>query len=156
HARAVVVGGVLPCRADARPVAGDRRTAAAQARDRSVAAAADGRGSARCPAARRRAPRLRVHRLLRSAGAHATPAVAVTERYFAPCPRGLEEALATELGALGAHSVLTAEGGVGFAGSLELAYRANLESRLASRILWQVAHGRYRNEDELYRLANGV
>jgi putative N6-adenine-specific DNA methylase len=80
----------------------------------------------------------------------------VTERYFAPCPRGLEGALASELGALGAQFVAPAEGGVGFGGPLELAYRANLESRLASRILWQVAHGRYRNEDELYRLANGV
>jgi putative N6-adenine-specific DNA methylase len=80
----------------------------------------------------------------------------VTERYFAPCPRGLEAALATEVGALGAQFVTPTEGGVGFAGPIELAYRANLESRLASRILWQVAHGRYRNEDELYRLANGV
>jgi putative N6-adenine-specific DNA methylase len=80
----------------------------------------------------------------------------VTERYFAPCPRGLEAALATELSALGAQFVAPVEGGVGFAGPIELAYRANLESRLASRILWQVAHGRYRNEDELYRLANGV
>jgi putative N6-adenine-specific DNA methylase len=80
----------------------------------------------------------------------------VTERYFAPCPRGLEAALASEVDALGAQFVAPAEGGVRFAGPIELAYRANLESRLASRILWQVAHGRYRNEDELYRLANGV
>ncbi len=80
----------------------------------------------------------------------------MTERYFAPCPRGLEAALASEIGALGARSVAPAEGGVAFAGPIDLAYRANLESRLASRILWQVAHGRYRNEDELYRLANGV
>ena len=80
----------------------------------------------------------------------------MTERYFAPCPRRLEAALASEVDALGAHSVAPADGGVGFAGPIELAYRANLESRLASRILWQVAHGRYRNEDELYALANGV
>jgi putative N6-adenine-specific DNA methylase len=80
----------------------------------------------------------------------------VTERYFATCPRGLEAALASEIGALGAQFITPAEGGVAFAGPIELAYRANLESRLASRILWQVAHGRYRNEDELYRLANGV
>jgi putative N6-adenine-specific DNA methylase len=80
----------------------------------------------------------------------------VTERFFAPCPRGLEAALASEVGALGAQSVAAAEGGVGFAGSIDLAYRTNLESRLASRILWQVARGRYRNEDELYALANGV
>jgi putative N6-adenine-specific DNA methylase len=80
----------------------------------------------------------------------------VTERYFAPCPRGLESALASELLALGAEYLAPAEGGVGFAGPMELAYRCNLESRLASRILWQVAHGRYRNEDELFRLAHAV
>jgi len=80
----------------------------------------------------------------------------VTERFFAPCPRGLEAALASEMGAQGAQGVAATDGGVGFAGPIELAYRANLESRLASRILWQVAHGGYRNEDELYALANGV
>jgi putative N6-adenine-specific DNA methylase len=80
----------------------------------------------------------------------------VTERFFAPCPRGLEAVLAAELVALGATYPAPTDGGVGFAGPIELAYHANLESRLASRILWQVAHGRYRNEDELYRLAHGV
>jgi len=80
----------------------------------------------------------------------------MSERFFAPCPRGLEAALAAELTLLGGEFVNPAEGGVGFAGPIELAYRANLESRLASRILWQVAHGGYRNEDELYRLAQGV
>ncbi|MEO8306344.1 MAG: THUMP domain-containing protein [Betaproteobacteria bacterium] len=80
----------------------------------------------------------------------------MTERFFAPCPRGLEAALTSELVALGATYPAPAEGGVGFAGPIELAYLANLESRLASRILWQVAHGGYRNEDELYRLAHGV
>ena len=81
---------------------------------------------------------------------------ATHERFFAPCPRGLESALAAELAALGAEFVVPAEGGVGFAGPIELAYHANLESRLASRILWQVAHGGYRDEDELYRHAQSV
>jgi putative N6-adenine-specific DNA methylase len=80
----------------------------------------------------------------------------VSERFFAPCPRGLEAALAAELAALGGEFVTVAEGGVAFSGPLELAYHANLESRLASRILWQVGHGAYRNEDELYRLAHDV
>ena len=80
----------------------------------------------------------------------------MTERFFAPCPRGLEAALAVELSALGGEFVAPAEGGVAFSGSRELVYRANLESRLASRILWQVAHGRYRDEDDLYRLAHAV
>ena len=78
------------------------------------------------------------------------------ERFFAPCPRGLEAALAAELAALDASAIVAAEGGVGFAGARELAYRANLESRIASRILWQVAHGRYRDESDLYRLARDV
>ena len=38
-------------------------------------------------------------------------------------------------------------------GRIELAYRANLESRLASRILWQVGHGTYRDEHDIYALA---
>jgi len=80
----------------------------------------------------------------------------VSERFFAPCPRGLEAALAAELTAVGAGYVAPAEGGVGFSGPLELAYHANLESRLASRILWQVAHGACGSEDDLYRLAHGV
>jgi putative N6-adenine-specific DNA methylase len=78
------------------------------------------------------------------------------EGFFAPCPRGLETPLAAELTALGATFVTPTDGGVAFAGPLELAYHANLESRLASRILWRVAHGRYRNEDELYKLALAV
>ncbi|HET9764291.1 MAG TPA: THUMP domain-containing protein, partial [Casimicrobiaceae bacterium] len=63
------------------------------------------------------------------------------ERYFAPCPRGLEPALADELRDIGAEAITPAEGGVAFAGPLALAYRANLESRLASRILWRVGGG---------------
>src|SRR4051812_30078468 len=84
------------------------------------------------------------------------PARAAGDSFFAPCPRGLEAALVTELTALGASYVTPTEGGVSFAGPLELAYRANLESRLASRILWRVGHGRYRNEDELYALARSI
>lgn len=78
------------------------------------------------------------------------------DRFFTPCPRGLEAALATELTALEAQFVTPAEGGVAFAGPRELVYRVNLESRLASRVLWQVAHGRYRNEDDLYKLVQKV
>ena len=124
--------------------------------DRSRAAAADGHRAVRRPAAPRGARRVRRRRLLRRAGADAPAAAAVTERFFAPCPRGLETALAAELTALGGTFVAPAEGGVAFAGPLELAYHANLESRLASRILWQVAHGGYRDADELYALAKAI
>jgi putative N6-adenine-specific DNA methylase len=80
----------------------------------------------------------------------------MTERFFAPCPRGLEAVLAAELGPLGAHAVATAEGGVAFEGELALAYRANLESRIASRILWRVGGGAYRNEKDVHALARAV
>ena len=80
----------------------------------------------------------------------------MSERFFAPCPRGLEMALAAELTALGGAFIAAADGGVGFGGPIELAYHANLESRLASRILWQVAHGSYRNVDELYAIAQSI
>ena len=82
--------------------------------------------------------------------------MATTESFFATCPRGLEAGLAAEVTALGASYVTPTDGGVGFAGPLEIAYAANLESRLASRILWRVAHGRCRNEKELYALAQDV
>jgi putative N6-adenine-specific DNA methylase len=75
------------------------------------------------------------------------------ESYFAPCPRGLEGALASELGTLGAGDVAPTDGGVAFSGAFDLAYRANLESRLASRVLWRVGGGRYRDERDVYALA---
>ena len=79
-----------------------------------------------------------------------------TELFFAPCPRGLEGVLAAELGGLQGREVTPTDGGVAFAGSLDLAYRVNLESRIASRILWQVATGSYRNEADLYALVHAV
>lgn len=80
----------------------------------------------------------------------------MTERYFAPCPRGLEAELALELAELGAQNAAAAEGGVAFDGDLALAYRANLESRLASRILWRVGGGAYRNERDVHALARAI
>jgi putative N6-adenine-specific DNA methylase len=80
----------------------------------------------------------------------------VSERFFAPCPRGLEATLAGELTALGAQDVASVDGGVAFAGALDIAYSANLESRIASRILWRVAGDRYRNEHDVHALARSV
>lgn len=78
------------------------------------------------------------------------------ERFFAPCPRGLEAPLAAELAALAATEIVPTEGGVAFAGPMELVYRANLESRTASRILWQVARAGYRDEKDIYELVHGL
>ena len=79
-----------------------------------------------------------------------------TQRFFAPCPRGLEQVLAEELAALGAGEITAAEGGVGFSGPLPVAYAVNLHSRIASRVLWQVGSGRYRSEDDVYRGVNAL
>ena len=47
-------------------------------------------------------------------------------------------------------------GGVAFSGTWETCYRANLWSRIASRILWRVADFSYRNEDDLYAAVKAV
>ena len=77
-------------------------------------------------------------------------------RCFAPCPRGLEALLLQELTALGAADLRQTEGGVGFSGALAVLYRANLESRIASRILLEVAHVPYRNEQDIYVAACAI
>jgi putative N6-adenine-specific DNA methylase len=73
------------------------------------------------------------------------------ENYFAPCPRGLEAVLAQELAALDATGIKTADGGVHFTGPFLLGYRANLESRIASRVLWRVATAPYKSEDDIFK-----
>ena len=72
-------------------------------------------------------------------------------QFFATCPRGLEALLEKELIAAGANDIKPTDGGVGFAGDWALCYRANLHSRIATRILWQVGHGAYKTEDDLYQ-----
>lgn len=74
------------------------------------------------------------------------------QRFFATCPRGLEVVLGDELNELGLRGVEVGNAGVAFTGEWPDCQRANLQSRIASRILWRVGHGRYRNEDEIYRL----
>jgi len=76
--------------------------------------------------------------------------------FFAPCPRGLAPALADELGALGAQRPQAAEAGVSFTGPFDLVYAANLHSRIASRILWQVAQFPYANENDVYERGKEV
>ena len=79
-----------------------------------------------------------------------------SERYFAPCPRGLEALLAEELAALGARNAQSAPGGVAFEGDDAVCYAANLRSRLASRVLWQIAEFRYAGENDIYAAARAV
>ena len=61
--------------------------------------------------------------------------------------------LAEELTELGALSVVAGDAGVAFEGDAALAMNANLESRIASRILWRVATGPYHNEQVIYEAA---
>lgn len=80
----------------------------------------------------------------------------MTERFFAPCPRGLETVLAAELERLDATSIQASPGGVAFHGNWQTCYRANLESRIASRILWQIAKDQYRSEADIYDLTHSL
>ena len=75
------------------------------------------------------------------------------EKFFASCPRGLEALLAEDLVAAGVSDLKPIPGGVHFVAGWPACYAANLHSRIATRILWRVAHGRYTKEDDIYKLA---
>ena len=75
------------------------------------------------------------------------------EKFFASCPRGLEALLADDLYAAGVKDLKPIPGGVHFAADWPACYAANLHSRIATRILWRVAHGTYAKEDDIYKLA---
>ena len=77
---------------------------------------------------------------------------------FLPCAAGAETFLADECKrVLGAKTrLLTARGGVSVEGDERTAMALNLESRLAQRVLWPLAHGAYRHEHDLYDIARGV
>ena len=77
-------------------------------------------------------------------------------KLFAPCPRGLEQALAAELAGIGAGAVQAVAGGVAFEGDTRVVYRANLESRIATRVLLRLFTVAYRSEEDIYRAAYEV
>jgi len=77
-----------------------------------------------------------------------------SHHFFAPCPRGLESVLAVELKKLGGLSIQKNDGGVKFQGSWHTCYRTNLESRIASRILWQITKKSYINESDIYKISH--
>jgi putative N6-adenine-specific DNA methylase len=78
------------------------------------------------------------------------------EQFFASAPRGLEPLLAGELTGLGAKSATAVPGGVAFSGEWQICYRANLWSRLASRVLWRVAEFGYQGEEDLYEAVRKI
>lgn len=75
---------------------------------------------------------------------------------FAPCPIGLEQALAAELEALGFANVKVGRSGCSFKADWHGIMKANLYSRLATRILVQVAYAKVSCEDDIYALARQV
>ena len=79
-----------------------------------------------------------------------------SEAFFASAPRGLEELLFREIASLGGKDVRSVAGGVAFSGTWEICYRVNLESRIASRVLWRIGEFAYRNENDLYAAAKAV
>ena len=77
--------------------------------------------------------------------------------FFCPCPRGMEAALAEELGEIAQHSTTMkvhnqVPGGVHASGALEDAYRMNLHSRIASRVLMRMGVRNYKTENDIYDL----
>jgi len=71
-------------------------------------------------------------------------------RFFAATQRGVNDLVMSELTAVGAGDVRETVGGVGFSGTLEVAYRACLWSRCASRILFELAQFPAGDSDALY------
>lgn len=69
---------------------------------------------------------------------------------FAPAPRGLSDLLAAELRDLGAAEVRERSSGVHFRGTLEVAYRACLWSRIANRVLLELQSFTATTPEELY------
>ncbi|MGE4336233.1 MAG: THUMP domain-containing protein [Pigmentiphaga sp.] len=89
----------------------------------------------------------------RPRGERHTARQAETYAAFASCPQGMEGVLAAELTELGFDEVAAGRSGVHFRTDWLGMMRANLHSRLATRILLQVAQAPVANEDELLELA---
>ena len=77
-------------------------------------------------------------------------------QFLASVPRGLADLLAKELAALGASDARERTTGVTFSGTLETAYRACLESRLANRIFLEIARFGAADAEAFYAAAREV
>jgi putative N6-adenine-specific DNA methylase len=76
---------------------------------------------------------------------------------FLPCAAGVESLLADELARiLPGVPLRPARGGVALDGDAHAVMALNLESRLAQRVLVEVAEGLYRHENDVYELARSV
>ncbi|MCA9541497.1 MAG: hypothetical protein KC620_21515, partial [Myxococcales bacterium] len=83
-------------------------------------------------------------------------AFAVPRPMFATCAPGLEPALEAELAAVGAEQRHAAVGGVGFFGDREVMWRANLQSRVANRVLVPIAEFPAVDREALYDGASRI
>ncbi len=81
---------------------------------------------------------------------------AETFQIFAPCPVGLEQALEAEMSALGFSEVTAGRAGCHFVTDWWGVQRANLYSRLATRILVRLAQAPVQREDDILELARSV
>lgn len=77
-------------------------------------------------------------------------------RFFVTCPKGIEQLLEQELQALGAGNTKQTVAGVHCDGELVLAYTLCLWSRLANRVLLQLAEGEAGSAEQLYALVQSV
>jgi 23S rRNA (guanine2445-N2)-methyltransferase / 23S rRNA (guanine2069-N7)-methyltransferase len=80
----------------------------------------------------------------------------VAHRFVASSPRGFGDLLAAELRAVGAGDVRERALGVEFSGSLEVAYRACLESRVGSRVFLVVAQFTAPTDLSFYEAARAI
>ena len=79
-----------------------------------------------------------------------------TFRLHATCDVGLEPVLEGELTSFGGRSITVVPRGVTFDGDHETLWRANLQSRVANRVLLELARFRVRDRDQLYAAASRI
>jgi 23S rRNA (guanine2445-N2)-methyltransferase / 23S rRNA (guanine2069-N7)-methyltransferase len=77
-------------------------------------------------------------------------------QFVASAPRGLADLLARELTAFGAAQVRERSTGVAFEGSLEVAYRACLESRTANRVLLVLGERDVASAEDFYAFGRSI
>ena len=75
---------------------------------------------------------------------------------FLPCAAGVEALLASEVQRITGTAPKAWRAGVQLQGSWREALQLNLHSRLAQRVLIELAHHQYRSEQDLYNAAAGV
>ena len=76
--------------------------------------------------------------------------------FFASSPKLIEDLLANELKTLGAENIKISISGVYFTGSLEIAYRVCLWSRIANHLYLILKDFEYDNKDQIYKEALSI